>query len=299
MTETELIGLEGNNPLGFLAALGVQELFRHTNNPPRLWWTDDAVSCAVVDTEVDRIVEQAHTVLPRWSGHRSLSPAIEKSADSSAKFASANIRKYLQETQDGKPGSSLATALVAEGSLDNNKKAKPSDLYFTAGKLLFVKIARANLIAADDEAIRGALLGPWVSQKVSSLGWDPSAYIPYSLTAIKPGTGPKSAFAGVEALALLGMSRHPVFQGRDRTLTEGCSGTWQNSVFTWPLWKHPSGYGAVRSLLAHARSPSPEDPRNRWYKAWGLIRLLQSHIPRTKGQGGGFFGPPRIIWPTL
>ena len=297
MPETKLTGLEGNNPLGFLAALGVQELFRHSNDPPCLWWTDDSLSCAVVDAEIDTIIEQASNVLPKWSTHRSLNPAIAK-ADSSAKFLPADIRRYLAETRDSQPGSALATALVAEGSLDNNGVAKPSDLYFTAGKLLFVKIARAILMAADDASIKATLLGPWKSQKVSSLGWDPSAYIPYSLTAIKPGTGPKSAHAGVEALALLGMARHPVFRGTSRTLTQGCSGTWQNSLYTWPLWNHPSGYGAVRSLLDHARSGSPQDNRSKWYRAWSVFRLLQSHVPRTKGQGGGFFGPPRIIWPT-
>ena len=294
MSETRLTALEGNNPLGFLAALGVQELFRHSDVHPRLWWTDNPVSYAMVDMEVDSIVEQALRVLPEWSVHRSLNPGIKK-GETNAKFAPGDIRRYLQTTQNSQPGSSLATALVAEGSLDNNGVAKPSDLYFTAGRLLFVKIARQLLISADSDSIKAALLGPWKSRKVSSLGWDPAAYIPYSLTAIKPGTGPKSAYPGVEALALLGMSRHPVFRGTDRTLTQGCSGTWQNSFYTWPLWGNPAGYGATRSLLHHARS---QNTGTKWYKAWGLFRILQSHIPRTKGQGGGFFGPPRIIWPT-
>lgn len=298
MEGTELTGLEGNNPLGFLAALGVQELFQDSGEPPRLWWSDDSIAYAVIDVEIDEIVNQALIVLPRWRTHRSLNPGFNAKADRSAKFAPSDIRRYLEATQDGQPGSALATSLIAEGSLDNNNVAKPSDLYFTAGKLLFVKIAKEVLMMVDGDAIKEALLGPWKSRKVSSLGWDPAAYIPYSLTAIKPGTGSKSAYPGVEALALLGMSRHPVFNGNSRTLTQGCSGTWQNSIYTWPLWNRPSGYGAVRSLLAHARSSSPQDSRSNWYNAWGLFRLLQSQVPRTKGQGGGFFGPPRIIWPT-
>ena len=309
MVETELTGLEGNNPLGFLAALGVQELFRHSDNPPRLWWTDDAVSCAVVDAEVDRIVEQAHTVLPRWSGHRSLSPAIEKSADSSAKFASANVRRYLQVTQDGQPGSSLATALVAEGSLDNNKKAKPSDLYFTAGKQRFLNMARKILRNASPSEIREGLTSPWpYNSQLPSLMWDVVDDRIYALAAFDPAGQKKLSNPGPEALAILGLSRHPVFADKyrtsrggmqGRTLTQGCSGSWKSGHYAWPLWSRPAGRRTVQSILAHAMGTTVEVLRVRemWYRSWSITRVMKSAIRRSDQGGYGTFGPPEMIWP--
>ena len=35
-----LRGLEGTNPLGFLAALGVQVLFNTEPDQPKLWWSE-------------------------------------------------------------------------------------------------------------------------------------------------------------------------------------------------------------------------------------------------------------------
>ena len=45
MSGTHLPGLEGTNPLGFLAALGVQVAFANEDAQPRLGWdvTDDRV----------------------------------------------------------------------------------------------------------------------------------------------------------------------------------------------------------------------------------------------------------------
>ncbi|MXZ34874.1 MAG: hypothetical protein F4Z21_06395 [Acidobacteria bacterium] len=297
MRGTHLNGLEGTNPFGFLAALGVQELFKESPEGPALWWTDATVPQARTDFTVDAIVEQAMMQFPQWANHRALNPNIDPKADRSAKFRDSDIRRYLNLTQNGRPGSAFATALLAEGSLDSKGVAKPTDLYFTAGRLLFVRIAREILLHADEESIRNALDGPWQSREVSSLGWDPAGYIPYSLAPTKPGTGKKEAYVGVEALAILGMSRHPVFCGPKRTLTQGCSGSWSNTQYTWPLWRRPSGYNVVSSLLTHARSSAHRIPA-KWFKGWGVSMVLKSQIRRTRGQGGGLFTPSEIIWPT-
>ena len=67
MNETHLTGLEGTNPLGFLAALGVQVAFASESRQPRLWWSNDVTPHAVVDGDfsTDRIADQALAVLRR------------------------------------------------------------------------------------------------------------------------------------------------------------------------------------------------------------------------------------------
>ena len=61
MNGTHLRGLEGTNPLGFFAALGVQAAFASIDEQPYLWWSDDVTPCAIVDQRftVDRIADQA------------------------------------------------------------------------------------------------------------------------------------------------------------------------------------------------------------------------------------------------
>lgn len=306
---THLTGLEGNNPLGFLAALGVQVLYDFEEQQPKLWWTDDVIPHAVVDSafDIDRIVEQAFEVFPQWLESPALNPGFGAKADDTAKFNPTDLQKYLAQTRSHQPGNRLAAALVAEGSLDGaGKVAKPTDLYFAAGQLKFLKIARTILAEVEREAVFEALEGPWsYTSSISSLGWDVTDDRIYAIAPTNPAKEKKMSNPGAEALAVLGLSRHPVFtsrdqRGRHRTLTVGCSGPWRrNGAYTWPLWSRPSGPKAVDSLLAHATGNTTKQLRDRgpWYRSWGITQVTKSAIRRSSQGGYGTFGPPEIIWP--
>lgn len=306
MTEgTHLTGLEGTNPLGFLAALGVQVLFESEDQRPRLWWSDDIIPHALVDSEFDvgRVIEQALLVFPQWLESVALDPGFGTKEDDTAKFTPDQILLYLERTRAPEPGNRLAAALVAEGSLDGaGKVAKPTDLYFTAGQLKFLKIARDVLSEVVRDEVAEALEGPWsYSSKLSSLGWDSTDDRIYSLAPMNPAKDKKLTNPGAEALAILGLSRHPVFagrdgRGRDRTLTSGCSGPWRRGgAYTWPLWTRPATPHAVRSLLAHATGDELAK-RSRNYHGWAISSIMRSAIRRSDQGGYGTFGPPEILW---
>ena len=293
MTTTHLTGLRGTNPLGFLAALGTQVAFASEREQPRLWWTDDVVPHAVVDFDVERIVEQAVEIFGQWASSRVLNPPLRDDL----KLTASEIRAYL-EYASGDPASPLTAALVAENSLDNNSRAKPSDLYFTAGQQQFLDVVRTILRGASCEDIAASLSGPWpYGSKLPSLGWDVADDRQYALRAKDPSSSPekKRTNPGAEALALLGLTLHPVFRGNDGTLTQRCSGAWKSASYSWPLWSKAASPSAVKSMLAHAYDHSAGD-RTRWFLAWGVFRILKSSIRRS-GQGGyGTFGPPTVTW---
>lgn len=306
MTEsTHLAGLEGTNPLGFLAALGVQVLFESEDQQPRLWWSDDIIPRALVNSEfdVDRIIEQALLVFPRWLKSPALNPGFGTKVDDTAKFIPDQILLYLERTRAPEPGNRLAAALVAEESLDGaGKVAKPTDLYFTAGRLEFLKIARVVLSEVARDEVAEALEGPWsYSSKLSSLGWDSTDDRVYALAPMDPAKDKKLTNPGAEALAILGLSRHPVFagrdgRGRDRTLTLGCSGPWRRGgTYTWPLWTRPATPHAVRSLLAHTTGDDI-NKRSHNYRGWGISSIMRSAIRRSDQGGYGTFGPPEVVW---
>ena len=304
---THLNGLEGTNPLGFLAALGTQLLFEFEEHQPQLWWSNDIVPHAVVDPKfgVNGIAEQAIRVLPRWLESSALDPGFGNKADNTAKFTPDDLREYLRKAESYQPGNRLASALVAEGSLDGaGKVAKPSDLYFTAGQLKFLKVARELLARVDRDALTEGLSGPWsYTSTLSSLGWDATDDRIYALAAANPAEDKKLTNPGPEALAILGLSRHPVYAGRDRrgrerTLTQGCAGSWRrDGTYTWPLWTRPATPNVVRSLLAHATGGSKEiERRSRYYPAWGINSVMRSTIRRSDQGGYGTFGPPEVAW---
>ena len=331
MNGTHLAGLEGTNPLGFLAALGVQVVLAQESEQPRLWWSDDVTPHAVVncDFTVDQIADRALDVFRKWSGTPALAPDIPKVDESNLtesirekyrkhkieelKLLPSDIRAYLMQASRAHFGGDLSASLLAEGSLadwtdkgkavkyrngEAAKVAKPSDLYFTAGNQKFLETARRILKGVSREDVLAGLKGQWeYASPLPSLMWDVTDDRVYALRAYDPGPEKKLTNPGPEALAVLGLSLHPVFAGRGRTLTQGCSETWKAGCYCWPLWRKPATPYAVKSLLAHASHHDPTaTDRRHWFRSWGVATVLRSPIHRS-GQGGyGTFGPPEVAW---
>ena len=303
MNGIHLRGLEGTNPLGFLAALGIQVAFANEREQPELWWSDDITPHAVVDREfpVERIATRALSAFAHLEGSFAVNP---RRADGSTmpngntlKLQSEDIRAYLDQASRCDWSRALAPALLAEGSLDKQGAAKPTDLYFTAGNQQFLGAARKILDGVAREDLEMALEGPWrYESDLPSLGWDVTDDRVYALRANNPAPEKKRTNPGPEALALFGLSLHPVFAGRGRTDTQGCRGSWQNGYYSWPLWRRPASPRAVKSILTHAGGQPAASGRHPWYRAWGVSTVLQSPIRRSDQGGYGTFGPPEIVW---
>ena len=309
MKGTPLPGLAGTNPLGFLAALGVQVALLETGVPSHLWWRTGVAPTAMVDGDITPrdIAERSLKVFARWCSSPAMNPAevpgVSRNKADALKLASAEIRTYLDHSRQTAEGARLSMALVAEGSLDNQGVAKPTDLYFTAGQMVFLKMARQILGGATEEDVLEGLEGPWsYRSRLPSLMWDVADDRDYALSAGNPSKDKKLTNPGPEALALLGLSRYPVFAGRfagrPRTRMQGCSGIWTRSRFTWPLWHKPASSHVIKSLLAHASGPETSDiaQRERWYEAWGVASVHASSIRRSSQGGYGTFGPAETVW---
>ncbi len=298
MSGTHLTGLEGTNPLGFFAALGIQVAFQGASEEPRLWWSDDVVPHAVVDVSIDieRIVERTMEVVPVWLGSPAITTGLEPIGD--VKFKAADITTYLRNARLAGSNAGLAACLVAEGSLDNSSVAKPTDLYFTTGQQKFLKMVSEILGGVTAEDLEIAMTGPWSYQsELSSLMWDIADDSNYALSASNPSKDKKLTNPGAETLAILGMSNYPVFGSPGRTHTQGASGRWKRGAFTWPIWTKPASRKVVSSLLAHATVSEPGlTKRAALYPSWGIVQIMQSAIRRNDQGGYGTFGPPEVIW---
>ena len=303
MSETHLKGLPGTNPLGFLAAVGIQVAYVTEPAQPRLWWSNDVLPHAVIDGSfvVDHVVEMAAKALSAWRDSPILNPGEwltknedfqkDSNAADKLKLTPKGIRRYLRECMED-PGAELVTALVADGGLDKSDSAKHSHLYFTTAQQVFLNIMRNILENASEDEIHTALTGPWEYKSTCpSLGWDVADDSNYALSATDPSKDKKLTNPGPEALAVLGLSRYPVFVYNNKTVTQGCHGMWTRATFSWPLWNKPASPAMVKSLLAQAYEPAG---REDWLRAWSVFRILRSPIRRTNGYGT--FGPPDVIW---
>lgn len=304
MSGTHLEGLDGTNPLGFLAALGLSVAFHHEGRTLRLWWSEGVTPHAIVDEGLglDEIAEVALKCFAAWKASAAVNPRRSDGSPmpkgDELKLQSGDIRAYLEHAMASRPGSALAAALVAEGSLDKQGgAAKPSDLYFAAGQMKFLDMARKVLAGASRDDVQRGLQGPWpYDSTLPSLGWDVVDDRIYALRASNPSPEKKLTNPGPEALALLGLSLHPVFAGQGRTLTQGFAGTWKAGRYCWPLWRHPAGHFGVRSLLAHAGDGRMGSRRRDWYRSWGVFAILGSAVQRSDQGGYGTFRPPEYVW---
>ncbi|MXZ53332.1 MAG: hypothetical protein F4Z34_09125 [Acidimicrobiaceae bacterium] len=293
-----LPGLPGDNPLGFLAALGVQVALADQNADHRLHWTDDPIPHPVLSPalDLDRIARAVRVAAKFWLE----GPALAQSIDPGLKLKPDDIREYLRRGRAARSSGSLSACLLAENSLDNNCRAKPSDLYFTAGQQKFVSMARTILGEVTEEEIVDDMATPWrYHSERESLMWDCVDDRDHALSAADPtdkSRNPKLTNPGAEALAVIGLSRYPCFASPQGTLTQGCSGSWKQGSFVWPLWSAPATARSVRSLLAQVAAPLVDDRRADWYRSWGIARVLQSQIRRSSQGGYGTFGPPRVVW---
>ena len=299
---TVLRGLPGDNPLGFLAALGVQVALDDQGGHHRLHWTDDPIPRPVMSPALDfqHVANAVLAVASAWLD----GPALDKAIEPKLKLRRPHIRDYLRRGRAAGGSGALAFCLLAEDSLDNSENAKPSDLYFTAGQQKFVSMARTILAEVTVCELVEDIGSAWrYRSRRDSLMWDSTDDRLHAHSAADPTSAqnPKLTNPGAEALAVLGLSRYPCFASPRGTLTQGCSGGWKRGEFAWPLWTVPATARSVASLLAHVTTPDAgglgdSARRAGWYRAWGLSLVMQSQIRRSSQGGYGTFGPPRVVW---
>jgi hypothetical protein len=289
VTDIELPGLVGTNPLAFLAALGVVRTLARTNPAATLHWADQPTPTPVVAGagSLGDLVEQIMADHDHWQD----APALH---GDDVKLPPEQLRHYLLAChQDPDRSGELAAALVTERVVDGKGMAKPTDFHFTAGQQKFLHMAREIRDGLAAEHVAAALSTAWTyTSKLPTLGWDVTDDRLYALSAINPAKDKKQTEPGAEWLALLGLTCLPVTMGDDRTLTPGCGGSWKHGTFTWPLWDIPVGHDTCRSLIA-ATAGTPDGAT---LQANGCFALLRSAIRRSDQGGYGTFGPPEAIW---
>lgn len=298
MTGGELIctGLDGTNPMGFLAGLGVisvcDRMMREAR--PTLRWTEGFDVHAVLGGVggLDAVVDAVMADMQVWR----TSPALHFDAGdgpiSDVKFASNDeVRAYLKacdEAGDGGRSIGLATALVAEFVVAGTGDMKPTPFHFTAGQQLFVKMARELLDSPSltVEAFTNSLVGEWSRDlKVKTFRWDTTAERLHALLGRRPSDDKRGNVPGAEWLALMGLSLFPFLRppGSRRGSVSGLSRS-DGEAFSWPLWADGLRIASVRSLLASPPS----------LVAGGVTTRLRSRVHR-EGKGYGSFRPPSRV----
>ncbi len=299
MKELILTGLDGSNPLGFLAALGVLNVVSDAAETavPRLAWKNEGAWRPVLSSpraDVAGLVDEIRSDLNTWKSDPVLQLKYEKKGAKAwdLKPPPEVFRKFLWKVLDSgnRRAIDFVSAFAAEGALDNNDNTKPTALHFTAGQQEFLQMVDLLVRGVTDKDMENALVGPWRYDRDlrAVLNWDATASRDYALRAEDPAKE-KLGNPGADWLAFRGLSFLRVFASKGRLLTTGCSGEWKTGSFRWPLWVHPIERETVRTLLTLVDLP-PGERRLR-----GIPIIYRCTIRRNDKGGYGSFAPSAVV----
>lgn len=298
MFELPLPGLDGGNPLGLLAALGVLEAVSSSNKQERLYWRHHAtwqpVLCSdlanlddlIQKLDVDRrgcVNDEAFSL--EYDGKRDLKPKPDDYA-TFLRGLTDNLTPASRRSADW--ASAFASDVIKDSSKGNTK---PTALHFTAGQQQFLQMVRELVERVSKDDLREALEGPWTYKSpLPVMGWDATSSRDYALRASDPSTDKKLGVAGADWMAIRGLPFLQTAPHLNKLLTTGCSGGWKDGAFTWPLWTVPLNGPVVGTLLRQDFLRISLAER----EARGIGIVLRSAIRRSEQGGYGSFGPATV-----
>lgn len=289
-----LTGLDGSNPLAFLAALGaLRALTLLPATGVRMGWCRSLgawrpllVAGEDIDQEfiLDRLCDQLdtmrdHPALARWDN-------LGVPPDEFRAYALDAVRAA---TTADRIWADYAAAFGCEAitTRDSKKASVVEDTAFRtmsgAGWQHFLGFMRNIVAGTEREHLRKALFAEWRHDDPvtnSSLRWDPADDIRHALQWRNPSGDParknSGTVLGANRLAIEGLPMFPTAPQGSRLKTTGFTGSGRRGTFwTWPIWDVAIELDPCRSLLAldelQAEAPDPAQLRTR-----GVVAVYRS-----------------------
>jgi hypothetical protein len=243
MSDFVLTGIDGANPLGFLAALGAFRVLDEAGSAQMFWMQDGGKWTPVLKTKkqpsilsLARILRARKDAPPLTMANNPQMP-VDKFREA---VLAAREKWFSGSTWDLEFIAALGDASVP----DRYKPAINSDTAWRtmsgSGHQHFLKFMNEICKLTSLKQLREALFGPWRYADVDfSMRWDPADDRRYALRWKAPSDEKATNVRGANRLAIEALPR---FKGRKSN----------DTFFTWPIWNVPITLDVCRSLLAHA-----------------------------------------------
>jgi hypothetical protein len=260
-----LKGLDGSNPLAFLAALGTALTSHRFCPETRLSWQSGAGGWRPVLTGFDGSDDEFAVALYETLAAAEASPFdIEKKLPFSCDaFRVALLRNQSKSIPGERRSVDLLAGFGSDAHRNKDQDFADSSLRMvrsgdsSGNGLLAYALAMRKQIVADD--LRRALFSTWdYRDEDFSLRWDPVEDQRYALRWYDPSPQANKKHSlrtmrGANILALEALALFPVQPHSKGATTTGFSkhGERRERVeyFIWPIWESPVTVDVVRSLL--------------------------------------------------
>lgn len=281
-----LPGLDGSNPLAFLAALGTLRVADRAFGGAKLSWRFDGCWSPVLhlprEVSPDDLASAMLAAAPK--DRRCLTFAEDVKAlmgpFCAAQRDAAGIARDGREFADFL--AAYADPLVTVQGGPNAGRTKPTEFYFVAGQQKLLELAGTIAERALSGHLTKALFETWRyddATEKQALRWDPLDDSRYATRWRNPSGDParkkSGSVLGANRLAFEALPFFPCVARGDRLATTGFVALRRRPFFVWPLWAAELGPDAARSLLALVKPPKQSDeeesispPRGLGVSAW-------------------------------
>lgn len=271
MNDLTLTGLDGANPLGFLATLGAFRVLNEAS-PARMCWRQDGGRWVPVlrhesnDALVaDKLTTKLHAYLSKTTPAFSIGKNVTLPVD---KFRQHEIRAqaaWLDKTDT--VFSDYIACFGSSSCFDKNEWTDDTAFRFVrvfpketdkSGKPEkkpgFLDMAKKITVNLTKENVSEALFGPWKYRDDEfSMRWDPADDRRYALRWKDPSEDKVTNVRGANRLTIEALPLFPVMPTARTLETTGFRGSRStDTFFTWPIWTVPITLDVCRSLLALA-----------------------------------------------
>lgn len=319
--DVELTGPRGDNPLGFLTALGALVTLEDAGWRPRLAWrgvspliqleAGSAQRLEAMSAEQcqEQVVAVLDSVLRRESSE---CPDPSVSLGENLNHSNGQFLNYIDSASQQAHCSDRrwADLVAAYGVADpanpgERMAATPWALVSGSGNQHFLGSVARLMVECGAVHLRRALFGPWVAaDEKYSLRLDLDEDRRYALMDRDPtatGNKPRTLW-GANRLAFEALRLFPAMPARGGMAVRAwraAGGSWlRGCAVRWPLWAPPIRAAVVASLLGLADIWGEErDARSR-LRALGVFAVYESRRIAV-GEGGNVkynLTPPVAIW---
>lgn len=262
-----LSGLDGSNPLGFLASLGALRTLTLAwpDSEVRLaWHAQDAWRPALVAdglSDADALVAELHAQLSAAQGHAAFGELGEDLSVHPDHFRTLAENAARSAALDDRAGADFFAAFGSDAMPAETGDVIQDTAFRTmggAGHQHFLGFIRNLVAAATAEHLRKALFEPWRyddAVEKRTMRWDPLDDTRYALQWRNPSGDParrkRGSMVGANRLAIEALPLFPTAPVGRRLLTTGFKGRGSRDTFwTWPIWNAEASLDVVRSLLS-------------------------------------------------
>lgn len=257
--EISLPGLDGSNPLGFLAALGTWRTVDSLRPGTCMFWKPISGHWAPVllvpkQHSEDELTKEIHAELLKMKDHPvfTFSNNLKLKPADFAYHADRGTERFFNEND------LISVAFLAAfgSSVATNEQGDMEDTALRtmsgAGHQHFLKTMNDLASITTPEQIHSALFETWMykNEKVG-LRWDPSEDKRYALAWKNPSTETTMTQRGANRLAIEALPLFPTAPVGAHLKTTGFTGHKSNNTFfSWPIWDAQVSLDTGRSLLA-------------------------------------------------